>query len=108
MTKNKKKWVLYCRSFLITMGSSFTLFSIWLAVVNLQRNEFYSILPISLFIGFIILGLALINIGVRGADNKIEKWANAASKHWITLFLMLLSYPVYLILLARNERNKKT
>lgn len=89
------------------MGTSFAIFSLWFAVVNLQRNEFSSALPISLFVGFLAIGLALINIGVRGVDNKIEKWANAASKHWIALILMLLSYPVYLILLARNKRNKK-
>ena len=105
MTKNRKKWVLYCRSFLITMGSVFTVFSLWFAVVNIQRNEFFSTLPISLFIGFIALGLVLINIGVYGANNKIEKWANATSKHWITFFIMLLSYPVYLILEVRPVKT---
>jgi uncharacterized membrane protein YfhO len=106
MRKNKKNWILYCRSFLLTVGISFILFSVWFAWLNYQRQELFSALPLMFLFGFIIVGFAVAYYGMHGPNSKIEKWAGIASNHWVSALLMLLAYPVYLLLLSRHERMK--
>jgi len=105
MTKNKKNWILYCRSFLLTLGGFFILFSLWGGWVTFNRNELYQVPNIALIVGFLIIGVSTTYIGLYSPNNKIEKWANASSKHWFSIVLMLLAYPVYLVLLSRQKRN---
>ncbi len=106
MSKNKKDRILYCRSFLLTMGVCLVIFSLWFAVANYQRQELFALLPFTIFSAFLLSGFALACLGLYGPSNKIEKWADSASSHWISILLMALAYPVYLLLLSRNKGNK--
>jgi hypothetical protein len=102
---NKHEWILYCRSFLLTMGGSLVLFSFWFAVVNCIRNEFMALPPISIFIAFNIIGGLLVHYGICSNDKKVDSMANSASKHWTSLIVMLVAYPVYLVLSSKRKPN---
>ena len=105
MGKEKKNWILYCRSFLLTLGICFVTFALWFAFINYQRQELFSIFPPVLFLVFLIGGFTIAYLGIYGSNNKIEKWAGASSKHWISILIMLIAYPVYLVLLSLHERK---
>lgn len=70
MTKNKRPWILFCRSLLIILGVTCAALSIWFAVDTAQTNM--------LSVVFLTLGLLLTYKGLRGPDNKIYKWVLGA------------------------------
>lgn len=101
---NKRDRILYCRSFLLTMGAGFVLFSLWFAVVNCVK-QIYGFTAVSIFIAFNIIGGLLVRYGIYSNDKKVESMANSASKHWVSLAVMLVAYPVYLVLSSKRRPN---
>ena len=93
----KKNIVLYFRSYLLTLGISFVAFSVWFGFVNYHRHELFKTLPIIFFMVFLSVGCILALLGVYGEEKKIEGWANSTSKHWASIFIFLLAYPVYFV-----------
>ena len=102
---NKRERILYYRSFLITLGIIFVGFSLCFAVVNYLRNEFIAVLPITLFFAFNLLGGYLIRQGIYSNNKKVESVANHSSKHWASVIILIVAYPVYLILSSRGKHN---
>ncbi len=106
MSPWKKNIILYFRSYLLTLGASFVAFSVWFAFVNYQRHELLKTLPIIFFIVFLCVGCILASLGVYGPEKKIEVWANSTSKHWASVFISILAYPVYVVWKKIQKKRK--
>lgn len=78
----------------------------WFAFVNYQRHELFEVFPLILFLVFLCVGVVLAWFGVCGPANKIERWASSASKHWASIFVFLLAYPVYIIWKSSQSKQK--
>lgn len=88
----------YCRSYLITLGLCF----IGIAAFVVSRNgidprgvPWWGLL---ILVAFLFGGLALAIFGFVGPSNRMEKWANVASRHEASLIIMALAYPIYLVI----------
>ena len=49
-------------------------------------------------VGFLVLGLALIGLGLLAGRATIEKWVNSMSTHWASIIVMIVAFPVYLVM----------
>lgn len=102
----KKDLTLYYRSFLMTLGFSFIIFTVWLLFVNYQSQELITLLFITLISLFLVLGTILIYLGLYASDKKVEQWADAASKEIVVVIIMLIAYPLYKILKHKRWLTK--
>lgn len=91
---NKEDPTLYFRSFLLTLGIFFLAVAAYVLIKELPSISDFGLAMVS---GIAIIGFTLILIGIFGSKKKVEKWANDASKHELTIILMLMAYPAYLI-----------
>ncbi len=98
MRKDKKDWILYCRSILITTGLCFFVFSIWLFINLSNTPANNAILTYGVLLVFIGLGAALFYAGFYSSDKKAKLWANAATVDVLSIFTMIIAYPVYKLL----------
>lgn len=95
MRKDKKDWILYCRSILITTGLGFFLFSIWLSFNLYNKPPNNSILTYGVLLVFIGFSAVLFYAGLYSSDKKAKLWANAATVDILAIFTMIIAYPVY-------------
>ena len=58
-----------------------------------------------LFFGFPVLGLVLIGVGLLADRKRIEKWAEAASRHEASLIIMIVAFPVFLLMTLFERRQ---
>jgi hypothetical protein len=58
-----------------------------------------------LVIVFLLGGIALVLLGLFGASNRMETWAEVTSRHEASIFIMALAYPVYLVLSPFYDRR---
>jgi len=96
----KKDQVLYFRSYLLTLGVFFLTFSQWFAFKSYQRNELFNIGPLL----FLSIGGIVTYLGVCGSEKKVGGWASSASKHWASVVIFALAYPVYLVWKAHQNK----
>jgi hypothetical protein len=104
-TKRSERWVIYERSYLVTLGLAFVALT---AFIWNKQGESFSEWPTwsyFLFFSFPVLGLGLISMGWLASRAKIEKWFDAASRHEASVVIMVVAFPVFLLmsLLERHE-----
>ncbi len=96
--KSRETWALYCRSYLLTVGlllMAGSLFSLYLVHNGPIVWPWWGF---ALAIAVAGCGAALFGVGLFGSHSRLDKWADAASTHEASIFLMAISYPTYLIL----------
>jgi len=96
----------FCRSYLVTTGLAFFAAGV-LMVVRDGANSAAWPWWVYLIMGtFLLGGLALMLLGLLGPEEKMETWADVASRHEASLVLMIVAYPVYLLLKPVNRRRR--
>lgn len=90
--------ILFCRSYLITLG--LILFAgsataAYLAAAGAFDVQTWGIVVIS---AILLLGAALLLLGIFGSNSRMEGLADIASGHEAALVIMLVSYPLYRVL----------
>lgn len=91
-------WVTYKRSYLATIGLVFI--TLTALVWNKEGNKFLEWHTWAYFVvvGFLVLGLALIGVGLLAGHATIEKWVNSMSTHWASIIVMTVAFPVYSVM----------
>ncbi len=98
MRKDKKDWILYCRSILITTGLGFFVFSIWFSINIYNTPPNNAVLTYGVLLVFVGFGSVLFYAGLCSSDKKAKLWANAATVDILSIFTMIIAYPVYKLL----------
>lgn len=94
MGKAKKDWILYCRSFLITIGIGLLLFSTWWSI-NLYNTPPDAAFNYVMLAVFILFSVILFYVGLFASDKKAKSWANSVTADVVAISIMVLAYPVY-------------
>jgi hypothetical protein len=88
----------YCRSYLVTLGLAFAVFSIFIFQLDGAAIATWPWWGFVLFAIFLVGGIGLVLFGLLGPSSKMESWAEVSSRHEASLIIMVLAYPVYLVL----------
>jgi len=91
-------WVTSERSYLVTFGLVFIALT---ALIWKKQGDTFSEWPAwyyFVFLGFPIVGLALIAVGLFAGRARIEKWADDASLHEASIIIMIVAFPVFLLM----------
>ena len=91
-------WVTYKRSYLVTIG--LVCIALTALVWNKEGDKLLEWHTWAYFVvvGFLVLGLALIGLGLLAGRATIEKWANGMSTHWASIIVMIVAFPVYSVM----------
>jgi hypothetical protein len=100
-----RSWVVYERSYLVTLGLAFIALTIFIWTKQGDRFSEWPTWSYFVFFGLPVLGLVLIGIGLLAGREQIEKWADGASRHEASIVIMIVAFPVFL-LMSLFERRK--
>ena len=92
----------YCRAYLATLGLFLAAIGALLWVGGVAEGLTWAI---AVGVAMAFIGLALIATGLLGASRRVQRWADAASNHEISLVFMALAYPAYLLLRPFYDRR---
>lgn len=96
--QSRQLWVLYCRSYLLTLGvliSAGACFTAYLDSVDAIGLPWWGMLMVGTLT---VAGCFLICLGLFGKDAHMEYWADQLSSHEASLVIMVISFPAYVIL----------
>ena len=92
----------YGRSYLVTFGLLFAGLGVLFWPGPTADVGTDALLVMGLFFAG---GLGVLLLGLLGPDHRMERWADALSTHEVSLVIMLLAYPVYLLLAPFYRRR---
>lgn len=101
-SRSRQAMALYCRSYLLTLGGitvAGVLFVIYAATSSVEG------LPSGgwgLVAVFGLLGITLVTTGIFGSRSMVDRLADWTSGHEISIFLMILAFPLYWTLKKTN------
>jgi uncharacterized membrane protein HdeD (DUF308 family) len=93
----KLQWLIYLRSFLLTLGLFFLILSFRLIILE-KSNVIMSEWGLLVFVVFLFfLGAIAISISIFSSNKQVEKWANMASgvPSIVIIIIMAIAFPVY-------------
>lgn len=99
---------LYCRSYLVTLGLICLALPFFVWVRDGAESDSWPTVGWILFFGTPLFGLVLLLVAAIASPKRIVKWADSASTHEASIFILVLAFPVYLILkLVSRFGNKE-
>jgi hypothetical protein len=102
---SNRSWVTYERSYLVTLGVAFVGLT---AFIWRKQHDTFAEWPTwayFVFFGFPILGLVLLGVGLFAGRDRIEKWADGASRHEASFIIMIVAFPVFLLMSIFEKRE---
>lgn len=88
----------YCRAYLVTLGLALTVLAgglCWGMDAGAGAAGGWTVVLVA---GMGTAGIALLLAGLLGPSERMEAWADSASRHEASLLVLVLAYPVYLVL----------
>lgn len=100
--KSRETWALYCRSYLLTLGGITVAGVLFVIYAATSSVEGLSSGGWALVVVFGLLGVTLVTTGIFGSRSMVDRLADWTSGHEISIFLMILAFPLYWILKKTN------